>query len=610
MIQNKLIRFFFFGVLFLHLSVFSMDAPSLSDARPLDLASVPTCNHTGESGEGVTEDVQLRLFDENYDTDDEKDPVCPGRMLFDVATIEEAVQRGDLVELVAFLANDLDFRGVRRDSGRTLIHLAALYGQREVLFLLEMSGCDIHQLDNYGKSVLHYAAAGGHLSLLKELVNVYKLDIHCVAKDEWSLLHEAGKYNRIEVINWLVTTCGFPVGQITKGNYVNVLHIAATYGHQDLIERLLKRYRGRLNIHYTTLSGASVLQLAALHGHQRLIDWLVKTHGFDIRQRFRGGNLLHCAAINGHETLIEWLVREHGFDINEPVSGSARTALDIANGRRGNNYRFIQFLIRLGAHPGARSRQAPTRVLEQEVTRAVSELPNESGVSESTDSSSRRKRKRADKKVARRTVRQRVEPSPIVELSEETRSVTDQHPTLPVQDLPQIGLARGGNLEHEVVNFVNPQLVYQLPMQSVLPAVLPANALRHPVVQPTIPYQWLFTRSNGLNEDLRALMPTDSVVFLPTQHNELPQPINSSELVRSAFHVPRARGLRLTPATFSDTQRGEGSASGQAEEEPAEPEPVPMEPRDRFRAIYQSVRAAGRVLRQSDPLSSSLFRSA
>jgi ankyrin repeat protein len=57
------------------------------------------------------------------------------------------------------------------DEGRTVLHMAALAGQHEIVKRLLNSGAGIYIRDRTGMTVLHYAAVGGSVVVMKFLLN-------------------------------------------------------------------------------------------------------------------------------------------------------------------------------------------------------------------------------------------------------------------------------------------------------------------------------------------------------------------------------------------------------------------------------------------------------
>jgi len=75
--------------------------------------------------------------------------------------IETAVIRGNIGKINNLLKENSDLINFKDNSGRTLLHLAVLSGQKETSLLLIEKGVDINAVDSSGMTPLHYAAWNG-----------------------------------------------------------------------------------------------------------------------------------------------------------------------------------------------------------------------------------------------------------------------------------------------------------------------------------------------------------------------------------------------------------------------------------------------------------------
>lgn len=127
-------------------------------------------------------------------------------------------------------------RGILEFStGIRLSHLAAYFGKQEFLEKLALKGADLSLKDAVGRSVFHYALAGGHLDLAKSLAKkdppksndfaAISLGAHTIyfgKKDEYDFLVSIGLKDRIPI------------------NLMRILSIAAYRAEYSLTESLIK----------------------------------------------------------------------------------------------------------------------------------------------------------------------------------------------------------------------------------------------------------------------------------------------------------------------------------------------------------------------------------
>jgi ankyrin repeat protein len=77
------------------------------------------------------------------------------------ATIEDAAAAGDVTTLRAMLEANPSLALAKEVDGTTPLHLAALYGRREVASVLLAFHADVAARDENGDTPLHLAAAKG-----------------------------------------------------------------------------------------------------------------------------------------------------------------------------------------------------------------------------------------------------------------------------------------------------------------------------------------------------------------------------------------------------------------------------------------------------------------
>ena len=112
---------------------------------------------------------------------------------------------------------------------------------------------------------------------------------------------------------------------ITDSEGLTPLHYAAAYGHNDMVEFLLKNVQ---DISQQDNIGRTPLHLAAYHGRYRIVELLLK-NGYDVSKPDNEGSTpLHYAAANRQNRIVELLI-ENGQDVSQP-DNEGSTPLHIA----------------------------------------------------------------------------------------------------------------------------------------------------------------------------------------------------------------------------------------------------------------------------------------
>lgn len=118
--------------------------------------------------------------------------------------------------------------------------------------------------------------------------------------DKRSPLHYACQHGRVIIAEHLITKYGYSIGEKDKEGYTP-LHIAAQYGHENVIKSLLdmlyatswskcenkisKKKVILSNVQYKTCEGNTLLHVASLHGQVNVIYYLVSKIGFSPKEK-------------------------------------------------------------------------------------------------------------------------------------------------------------------------------------------------------------------------------------------------------------------------------------------------------------------------------------
>lgn len=179
---------------------------------------------------------------------------------------------------------------IYRSSQGSALRAAVLSGHQEIVHLLLQPLFRIDFSTSEFFRCLRAAVKGGHLDLLRQLLNEAgrKLEEQPFAREE--LLWDAVLHNRVAIVKMLLD-----IGANVNEDPYNL-----------------------------TISTSSALQLAALQGHDHLIRLLLD-HGADMRASWGySGDALQIAAKRGHEEAVQALI-ERGADPCVAFNHAART---------------------------------------------------------------------------------------------------------------------------------------------------------------------------------------------------------------------------------------------------------------------------------------------
>jgi len=168
--------------------------------------------------------------------------------------------------------------GINRDRGSSLYHLASSYGKPSVLAYLlghsTLKKYHPHDVRNeQGKVPIFMAARSGNIPCLSIFVD-YGVSLNSVDLENWTILNEAVKYNRIEAIQYIITNGGNVT--LADDDGWTPLHVAGRFGIVDAIP-ILCAHGGDINLH-TEERESPLLLATSQPGHENVVRSLL-IHG-------------------------------------------------------------------------------------------------------------------------------------------------------------------------------------------------------------------------------------------------------------------------------------------------------------------------------------------
>nr|XP_034184113.1 uncharacterized protein LOC117606144 isoform X1 [Osmia lignaria] len=219
--------------------------------------------------------------------------------------------KGSSLEVVKFILNQNVSLNVKNINGQSPLHIAALYGRANIVkFFVEETELCIDDRDNNKKTPLHTAAENGNKNTVEILLmNGANINTQDLISYPPSL--SAVRNNHIDVVKVLLKN-EVDVDFTQSVGGFSMLHVAAEFGHQEIVDFLLKK---GANVNARNDRGGIPLHTAALNGHLEVVNTLI-LNGADVNARvLHGCTSLHYAIENGHEKIANILL-EHGANAN------------------------------------------------------------------------------------------------------------------------------------------------------------------------------------------------------------------------------------------------------------------------------------------------------
>ncbi|KAJ7407256.1 hypothetical protein BTVI_63885 [Pitangus sulphuratus] len=201
------------------------------------------------------------------------------------------------------------------DFGRTCLHAAAAGGNLECLNLLLNTGADFNKKDRFGRTPLHYAAANCNYQCLFALVGS-GASVNDLDERGCTPLHYAAASDTDgKCLEYLLRNDANP-GIRDKQGY-NAVHYSAAYGHRLCLELAYHGHHQALEVLVQSLldldvrnnNGRTPLDLAAFKGHVECVDVLINQGAsILVKDYVVKRTPIHAAATNGHSECLRLLI--------------------------------------------------------------------------------------------------------------------------------------------------------------------------------------------------------------------------------------------------------------------------------------------------------------
>ncbi|KAM7462920.1 hypothetical protein LguiA_031041 [Lonicera macranthoides] len=212
---------------------------------------------------------------------------------------------------------------LRTPNWSTILHLASQFGHTEaVQAILSAYPSLINEVNSSRDSALHLAARGGHTDVVRALIDYAKMldqDIEtgmrdkrlgvlrCRNKNDDTALHEATRYNHIQVLSMLLEEDDQSSAKYRNKSGETLLYLAASRGFHDLVDAIVKACR---DPDYRGPNGKTALHGAAICNNRDCTRKLLEWRKALIRYEDGSSNLpLDYAAHLGFAKVVNELLR-------------------------------------------------------------------------------------------------------------------------------------------------------------------------------------------------------------------------------------------------------------------------------------------------------------
>lgn len=202
-------------------------------------------------------------------------------------------------------------KAIEEDQGVTCLYQAGLVGDIDNIRRLVLAGALVNMRSRNGLTILHGAAKGGHLGLVRFLVNSGA----CLEPEESqeSISTQTALNMAAEAGNWDVTEFLLDAGSNPNMNLLffrSPAFHAAQAGKMKILEKLF--------VYGCHMDQAMVG--AARGGHLDIMMYLLdRGISIDSRERMSGLRAIDCALLDGHFHVATYLLKKLKVPLNVPT---------------------------------------------------------------------------------------------------------------------------------------------------------------------------------------------------------------------------------------------------------------------------------------------------
>uniref|UniRef100_A0A8B9TMK8 Uncharacterized protein n=1 Tax=Anas platyrhynchos TaxID=8839 RepID=A0A8B9TMK8_ANAPL len=189
-------------------------------------------------------------------------------------------------------------------SRETLLHVAAANGHLAVMEYLISRGAKPDVKDKKGRTPLHRAAEKGHGDAVKVLLQVRRFHVQLGYRRQDAA--SCGRAEQPLVI--LLVNAGAKVNAVTK-ELVTPLHVASQRGNTDVAQQLLQH---KASVNAKDRQAKSPLHYASEKGDETMVEMLLDANADPNAQDKEKRTPLHAAAEGGHLGVVRVLLATKG----------------------------------------------------------------------------------------------------------------------------------------------------------------------------------------------------------------------------------------------------------------------------------------------------------
>jgi serine/threonine-protein phosphatase 6 regulatory ankyrin repeat subunit B len=185
--------------------------------------------------------------------------------------------------------------------GKTALHIAAEWGDKDILNLLLKKGASIGLKDREGNEALHIAVKNGHIDIVEIMLDDQRAEVNSKGKQGHTPLHYAVKRNDTELVKLLLKHKANP--DIRNKQKLSSIDMAINEGSLEIMKELYGREA------YDKLCDEDLLKHAIKEHWYGVIGTIIDTKGVEVRLN-DGKKALEYALEENNDEVIRFLLKK------------------------------------------------------------------------------------------------------------------------------------------------------------------------------------------------------------------------------------------------------------------------------------------------------------
>ncbi|XP_076109489.1 uncharacterized protein LOC143078512 [Mytilus galloprovincialis] len=224
--------------------------------------------------------------------------------------LHKACREGNEEKVVSILEITSDYEFINKDDihGWTLLHVACMMQNTNMVNLLLTKHADINKITNTGATPLYIASFYGRNEIVEILIS-NRADINKCNLNGFSPLHISCYFGYKAICTTLLHTGSDKNGE--DNDHETPLSIACEMGHCELVDLLLEN---EVRLKKKNRDGNAPIHIACIKGHSKIVERMISINQSIVNlPNIKGSTPLHLSCQKGPLELVKVLLKNNAL---------------------------------------------------------------------------------------------------------------------------------------------------------------------------------------------------------------------------------------------------------------------------------------------------------